>query len=164
MKYHRYRCFGPSWPFRYAYGVAYTQTEPCEEEEETKPWQEHRQHRHRSRRSGSFGVRRPLRYLSYQLDLDESQRRKIAVALDSVKVEREQNALDEKKTIGDLADLVSNPEVSTDSLTQALPPRVRGTEQLQRCIAAALKDIVGVLDPDQRDEFVYLLRSGAFRI
>ena len=163
MKYHRYRCFGPSWPFRYAYGVAYT-TNDCSEQEEPRNWHEHREHRHRGRRSGSFGVRRPLRYLSYQLDLDESQRRKIAVALDSVKVEREQALLDEKKMAGDLADLVADPDVSTESLNATLAARVRGAEQLQHSIAKALKDIVSILDPDQREEFAYLLRSGAFHL
>jgi uncharacterized membrane protein len=109
-------------------------------------------------------VRRPLRYLSYQLDLDETQRRKIAVALDAVKVEREQGALDEKKMVGDLADLIANPDVSGESLAQALSVRVRSAEHLQQHIAKALKDIVAVLDPDQREEFAYLLRTGAFRI
>ena len=168
MKYHRYRCFGPSWPYRYAYGVAYANAQDardCEEEEQApKSWYAHREHGHRRRRSGSFGVRRPLRFLSYQLDLDETQRRRIAAVLDAVKVEREQGAVDEKRTLGALADLVTTEDVSTDSLKDALSGRVKSTEQLQKRIAKALKEIVGVLDPDQREEFAYLLRSGAFRI
>ena len=34
----------------------------------------------RRHRSGGFGVRRPLRYLSHHLDLDDVQRRKFAAS------------------------------------------------------------------------------------
>ena len=109
-------------------------------------------------------MRRPLRYLSYQLDLDESQRRRIAAVLDRVKVEREQSALDDKKMVGDLADLIEKPELSLSSLEDALTARVRSTEQLSKTIARGLSDIVEVLDPDQREEFAYLVRTGTFTI
>jgi Spy/CpxP family protein refolding chaperone len=135
-------------------------------------WYAHREHRgRRGHRSGNFGVRRPLRYLSYQLDLDESQRRQVAAALDSVKIEREQMALDEKKMVSELADLVHDggPEdaenkLSSDALKETLSTRVRSNEQLQKRIAKALKQIVEVLDPDQRQEFAYLIRTGDFRV
>ena len=134
-------------------------------------WYAQRGHRSRhGSRSGSFGVRRPLRYLSYQLDLDESQRRHVAAALDSVKIEREQMALDEKKMVSELADLVyddatdESHKLSTDTLKEALSTRVRSSEQLQKRTAKALKQIVEVLDPDQRQEFAYLIRSGDFRV
>ncbi|MEM8768941.1 MAG: hypothetical protein AAGE43_15955 [Pseudomonadota bacterium] len=128
---------------------------------------EHRDSRHgyrHKKRHGDFGVRRPLRYLSYQLDLDESQRRGVAAALDRVKTEREQAALDEKKMVADLADLVASPELSSESLSDTLAARVRATESVQNHVARAIKEIVGLLDPDQRQEFAYLLRTGAFRI
>jgi outer membrane protein TolC len=134
-------------------------------------WYAHREHRGRRGRSGNFGVRRPLRYLSYQLDLDESQRRQVAAALDSVKIEREQMALDEKKMISELADLVydgvkeeAEHKLSTDTLKETLSARVRSSEHLQKRIAKALKQIVEVLDPDQRQEFAYLIRSGDFQV
>ena len=164
MKFHRYRCFG-AWPYRYAYGVAYSSPRDSNDQDgETPTWYAHREHRHRGRRSGSFGVRRPLRYLSYQLDLDNSQRRKIAALLDSVKVEREQAALDEKKMVSDLADLVTGPEISSETLEAALSARVRSAERLQARTAEVLREIVAALDPDQTEEFAYLLRTGAFRI
>ena len=111
-----------------------------------------------------------MRYLSYQLDLDESQRRQVAAALDSVKIEREQMALDEKKMVSQLADLVhtggadAENKLSTDALKDALSPRVDSSERLQKRIAKALKQIVEVLDPDQRQEFAYLIRTGDFRV
>lgn len=169
----RYGCFGP-WSMRpyqmaYAYGYAGRSDDGSDDEEVPQNWQAQREHRGRRghRRSGNFGVRRPLRYLSYQLDLDESQRRQIAAALDTVKIEREQEALDEKKMVADLADLVASntdSELSTDSLKAALSPRVQASEKLQKRMAKALKQIVQVLDSDQRQEFAYLLRTGDFRI
>jgi len=167
MKYHRFGCFAPSWPRNYAYGLAYAQTEsrPNDVEEPASgTWYAHREHRRHGRRGGGFGVRRPLRYLSYQLDLDESQRRQIAIVLDRVKTEREQATLDEKKMTAELADLVVDPEVSSDSLESALAARVLSARQVQTHIAHALKEIISALDPDQREELAYLLRTGAFRI
>ena len=122
-KHFRYGCFGTPWPMRsmkmaYAYGYA-VPDDSCEEAEPSDDrgkrsrdtWYAQREHRgRRGHRSGSFGVRRPLRYLSYQLDLDESQRRQVAAALDSVKIEREQMAVDEKKMVSELADLVGGAE------------------------------------------------------
>ena len=179
----RYRCFHPMWPMRhmklaYAYGYAGLDDDGPEigrpdtgrsEDEGNRTWYAHRQHRgRRSQGAGSFGVRRPLRYLSYQLDLDESQRRQIAAALDSVKLEREQAELDEKKMLSELADLVDagggESGLDTDSLKAALSARVRASEQLQKRTAKALKQIAEVLDPDQRQEFAYLIRTGDFRI
>ena len=192
-KHFRYGCFGP-WPMRsmkmaYAYGYAtpagsFDDDESYSEdpygddgkrskgERSRSTWYAHREHRgRRGHRSGNFGVRRPLRYLSYQLDLDESQRRQVAAALDSVKIEREQMALDEKKMVSELADLVhdggsadAEAKLSTDTLKETLSVRVRSNEQLQKRIAKALKQIVEVLDPDQRQEFAYLIRTGEFRI
>jgi hypothetical protein len=189
-KHFRYGCFGP-WPMRpmkmaYAYGYAapagssagdasYQEDSYGDDDHSERSggtWYAHREHRgRRGHRSGNFGVRRPLRYLSYQLDLDESQRRQVAAALDSVKIEREQMALDEKKMVSELADLVHDggPEdaenkLSTDALKETLAARVRSNEQLQKRIAKALKQIVEVLDPDQRQEFAYLIRTGDFRV
>jgi Spy/CpxP family protein refolding chaperone len=180
-KHFRYGCFGTPWPMRsmaYAYGYAvpddsFDDQEQREDrasgERPRSTWYEHRGRR--GHRSGNFGVRRPLRYLSYQLDLDESQRRQVAAALDSVKIEREQMALDEKKMVSELADLVqagptdaAESRLSTDALKDTLSTRVRSSEQLQKRIAKALKQIVEVLDPDQRQEFAYLIRTGEFRI
>ncbi len=186
MKKHaRYRCFGPMWPMRpmkmaYAYGYAAPADDPGADrrDDERRPddeppaswtWYAHRQHRGRRRHGGgNFGVRRPLRYLSYQLDLDESQRRQIAAALDSLKIEREQAELDEKKMLSELADLVDagggDGGLDTDAVKTALSARVRSSEQLQKRTAKALKQIAEVLDPDQRQEFAYLIRTGGFRV
>ena len=140
------------WSRRYAYASAFN-------EQAEQPFYESRHHRR-----GNFGVRRPLRYLSYQLDLDEQQRRRIAAVLDRLKMEREQGKLDEKKTVSELASLVTNETVSVDELRKTLEPRVKSTENLQIAIAKAVQEIVEVLDQDQREEFAYLLRSGVLNL
>ena len=174
MKTHRYHCFGPAWawPYRYAYGTAYshrnsstTRSEAeASETEASQQWYATREHRHGGRRSGSFGARRPLRFLGYQLDLDEKQRRKIGAVLNDIKVDREQAALDEKKMISELADQIGRSERGPDAFKQTLSTRVRSTEHLQGRIADALEKIIETLDDDQREEFAYLLRTGSFRI
>ncbi len=167
MKYH-HGCFGPAWPFRFAYAYGYGESSERDRTAEDNPtWYAHRGHHHHwksGRRSGSFGVRRPLRYLSYQLDLDESQRRRVAVALDAVKTEREQAALDEKKMAADLAELVAKPEITDEALEGVLSARVTSTERVQTKVAEAIREIVAALDPDQREEFAYLLRTGSIQI
>jgi hypothetical protein len=167
MKTHRYRCFGPAWPLRYAYAYGHGESSERSRPDEAAdiPWYANRSHHWKSgRHGGSFGVRRPLRYLSYQLDLDESQRRRVAVALDAVKTEREQAALDEKKMAAGLAELIARPDLTDEALTGVLSARVTSTEKVQASVAHAIREIVAVLDPDQREEFAYLLRTGAIQI
>ena len=85
-KHFRYGCFGATWPMHpmkmaYAYGYAVPDDSSDEVEasddrgkRSRDTWYAQREHRgRRGHRSGSFGVRRPLRYLSYQLDLHSDQ-------------------------------------------------------------------------------------------
>src|SRR5439155_10425281 len=44
---------------------------------------------------GAFGVRRPLRFLAYRLQLDEEQVAALAVILNELKTERAQTAVDD---------------------------------------------------------------------
>ncbi len=125
---------------------------------------------HESRRrrghhgGGSFGVRRPLRWLGYQLDLDDGQMRRIAAILDRLKTEREQASLDEARTVTEIASLVTRADVSVDELKDALAPRVASAERLQLAVARAVQEIVAELDQDQREDFAYLLNAKGFTL
>ena len=174
MTHHRFRCFSPSWRWHRYYAYAYGGNGRYEEDERERTrermrerfsdaYYEHRRGRGRHHGAG-VGVRRPLRYLTYQLDLDESQRRRIARVLDDVKTAREQTSLDERKTLSAVADLVTGESVSADALSEALAPRTASMQALHEVIAEALREIAATLDPDQREEFAYLLRSDAFKI
>ena len=170
MKYHRsvYGCFGRSPRYAYAWSTSHSSRD-SDDLEPDRTAQESRHHSgapgsgSRRRRSSEFGARRPLRYLSYHLDLDESQRRNIATVLDRLKIEREQSELDEKKTVAEIAGLIGKEGLSVDDLRGALRPRVASSENLQATIAKSIHDIVEILDPDQREEFAFMLRSGAFK-
>lgn len=141
------------WPQRYAYARGMSDRNYKETFYET-----------RRASHGGFGVRRPLRYLSYHLDLDEQQRRKVAACFERIKLEREQANLDRKKADGVLADGFLREDVSVDALRQALAPRTQVESNMQIVLAKELVEIASVLDPDQREEFAHLLRTGVLKL
>ena len=115
----------------------------------------------RGRAGGSsFGVRRPLRYLRYHLDLDETQTRKVAVILNALKLEREQAEVDEKRILHSLADILTRDDTSAAHYETALEGRVKSAERMKSEVARALNEMNQLLDPDQREEFAQLVRSG----
>lgn len=136
-----------SWYWRPAYTNGCTDNNSCYET--------------RNRRGAQFGVRRPLRYLSYQLDLSENQMRRMASVLNAIKNQREQSVLDEKRAATAIADLVANGTPTLEDLNEALAPRTQSAEQLHAEIARALVQISDMLDEDQRGQFAGLLLSGA---
>lgn len=140
-----HRCHG--WSRRYAFAHAYHQ--PSYESRKHSSYRSH----------GGFGVRRPLRYLGYHLDLDDEQMRRVAAILDRLKNEREQATLDESRTVSELAALVTKEGVSIDDLKSALAPRVASAERLQLVVARAVQEITEVLELEQREEFAYLLSN-----
>ena len=115
----------------------------------------------RYHRGAHFGVRRPLRYLGYKLDLSENQMRRMSSVLNAIKNERDQSALDEKRTITAIADLMADSTPTLEEVSEALQPRTKNAEQLQAEIARGLVQISDILDEDQREQFVGLLLSGA---
>src|SRR4051812_28797815 len=57
--------------------------------------------------SGAFGVRRPLRFLAYKLELDERQVAELARILDELKTERAQGEVDRRRAMSAFADAVT---------------------------------------------------------
>ena len=112
----------------------------------------------------SFGVRRPLRYLSHRLDLDESQMRRMASVLNQLKTEREQTALDEKRTVANLAGLLTEGTPTLEDCKAQLAGRVNAAEHMQNETAKAVIAISELLDEDQRGEFIDLLLTGEFTL
>ncbi len=51
-----------------------------------------------------FGVRRPLRFLAYKLELDEQQVAELAKILDELKTERAQASVDDRRSLADFAE------------------------------------------------------------
>ena len=55
---------------------------------------------------GSFGVRRPLRFLAYKLQLEEPQVAELARILDEIKTERAQAAVDHRRALSAFAEAI----------------------------------------------------------
>ena len=142
------------WPWRFAYAANTQNTYQ-------KHVYESRWHGNRGR---NFGVRRPLRYLTYHLDLDENQTRRMASVLNQLKTEREQAELDEKRTTAELARLLENGTPTLDEARQALAARVESAKVLQEETAKAIVSVSDFLDDDQREQFINLLLTGAISL
>ncbi|MFY9551700.1 MAG: hypothetical protein WAU32_11155, partial [Thermoanaerobaculia bacterium] len=56
---------------------------------------------------GAFGVRRPLRFLAYKLELEEAQVSELAKILDEIKTERAQAAVDHRRALSAFAEAIS---------------------------------------------------------
>jgi Spy/CpxP family protein refolding chaperone len=111
-----------------------------------------------------FGVRRPLRVMAHELELDDDQVEALARIIDELKTHRAQAAVDERKSIGGIADALLGGEFDRAKITEALNLRVQSAEKLRDAIAEALAGTHGLLRPEQRKKLAYLLRSGQITI
>jgi Spy/CpxP family protein refolding chaperone len=110
---------------------------------------------------GGFGVRRPLRFLAFKLDLDEGQVTELATLLSELKIHRAQADVDYRRTTSTLADAVVAESFDEAKALGAAGERVKSTERVQAAVAHALRRIHALLRPEQRAKLAYLLRTGA---
>jgi Spy/CpxP family protein refolding chaperone len=113
---------------------------------------------------GSFGVRRPLRFLAFKLELDEAQVTALATVLSDLKTERAQSAVDQRRTTSSLADAVAAEAFDEAGAKAAASERVKSTERVQAAVVKALGRIHALLKPEQRTQLAYLLRTGGLSI
>jgi len=113
---------------------------------------------------GPFGVRRPLRFMAYKLDLDERQVAALAAILDELKTERAQAEVDRRRTLTAFADAVGGAAFDEAKAGQAAALRVASAERLRDAVTGALKRIHALLDDDQRGRLAYLIRTGALSL
>jgi hypothetical protein len=113
---------------------------------------------------GSFGVRRPLRFLAYKLELDERQVADLARILDELKTERAQAEVDRRRTLTAFADALGAETFDEARAKEAGALRVATAERLRDAVTKALGRIHGLLEPDQRERLAYLIRTGALAI
>ncbi len=107
------------------------------------------------------GVRRPLRFLAYRLQLDEKQTAELARILDDLKIERAQVAVDERRAVSAFADALSADVLDSAKLADAGASRVRSAERLRDAVVNALGRIHALLDPEQRKQLAFLIHTGA---
>jgi Spy/CpxP family protein refolding chaperone len=113
---------------------------------------------------GPFGVRRPLRFIAYKLDLSDKQVAELARVLDELKTERAQAEVDRRRTVAALADAVAGETFDTGKAGEGAKLRVASAERLRDAVIKALQQIHAMLDPDQREKLAYLIRTGALLI
>ena len=113
---------------------------------------------------GAFGVRRPLRFLAYKLQLDETQVGELARILDELKTERAQAEVDGRRTVSALADAISGDSFDSAKAVEGAALRVKSAERLRDAVVTALNRIHALLDPPQREKLAYLIRTGALVI
>jgi len=109
----------------------------------------------------AFGVRRPLRFLAYKLDLDEAQVREVARILDDLKTERAQVSVDHRRMSAALADALAEDTFDAARAAEAAGLRVQGAERMRQATVRALDRLHRVLRPQQRATLAMLVRTGA---
>lgn len=114
--------------------------------------------------SGAFGVRRPLRFLAYKLELDERQVAELARILDELKTERAQAEVDRRRSLSAFADAVAGDTFDDAKAKQAAGQRVATAERLRDAVTSALGRLHTLLEKDQRERLAYLIRTGVLTL
>jgi Spy/CpxP family protein refolding chaperone len=113
---------------------------------------------------GSFGVRRPLRFLAHKLDLDERQVGELASILSELKTERAQAAVDHRRSTAGFADRIADDTFDQAKVSDIAGGRVKTAESLRDALVRALGKIHALLTPEQRGKLAYLIRTGALSL
>ena len=113
---------------------------------------------------GAFGVRRPLRFLAYKLELDDRQVAELARVLDELKTERAQAEVDRRSTLSAFADAVGGETFDDAKAKDGADLRVASAERLRDAVKKALGRFHALLDNDQRTQLAYLIRTGTLQL
>ena len=111
--------------------------------------------------SGSRGVRRPLRFLAWKLELDEDQLGEVAKILSELKTEDAQGEVDRAKRLAAFADAVSEQTFDAGRAGEGAALRVASAERMRSASLRALERLHAVLDAEQRRTLAYLIRTGS---
>lgn len=113
---------------------------------------------------GAFGVRRPLRFLAYKLQLEDAQVGELARILDEIKTERAQAAVDHRRALSAFADAVSSDSFDREKAEAGAKLRLESADRLRAAVVTALQRLHELLDPEQRKRLAYLIRTGTLSI
>jgi len=114
--------------------------------------------------AAGFGVRRPLRFLSYKLELDREQTAQLAAILDDLKTERAQAAVDYRRSTAALADALAGATFDAAKVAEAGESRVKSADHLRKSVATALERVHALLNEEQRKKLAYFIRAGVIAI
>jgi Spy/CpxP family protein refolding chaperone len=130
----------------------------------------HHRHRHHTSENRShewgrgFGVRRPLRFLARELELDPEQTEALAEILEDLKIQRAQAKVDHKKAIGAIAGALAGDTFDAVAVEAATQARAHSAAEVERAVAKALERTHALLDAEQRKRLAYLLRTDGITI
>ena len=110
---------------------------------------------------GGVGVRRPLRFLAWKLELDEDQLGEVAKILGELTTERAQGEVDHAKGLAALADAVSADSFDAARAGVGAAVRVASAERMRSATVKALEDLHRLLTAEQRRTLAYLIRTGS---
>ena len=113
---------------------------------------------------GAFGVRRPLRFLAWKLELDETQVGELARILDELKTERAQAAVDARRTTAAFADAIAGEAFGEVRAGEGAAMRVQSAQRLKDAVVKALSRLHALLQPAQRQRLATMIRAGALSI
>jgi len=136
----------------------------CEPSGCTASWGSWREHRHYGEEGAGFGVRRPLRFLAYRLELDEPQVTALAAIIGDLRTERAQAAVDDRRALGTLAEAVSAETFDATKAGEAANLRACSAQRVQEAVVRALSGMHALLTADQRTRLAYLLRTGTLQM
>ena len=114
--------------------------------------------------SEGFGVRRPLRFLAYKLELERPQVEQLVKILDDLKTERAQAAVDDRRTLTAFAEASEQDTFDAAKAREGAAARVKSAEGLAKSVVDALGQIHAMLRPEQRAKLAYLIRTGALQL
>ena len=123
-----------------------------------------REHRHFGEEGSGFGVRRPLRFLAYRLDLDEPQVTALAAIIGDLKTERAQAAVDDRRALAGLAEAVTAETFDRAKAGESAQLRSNSEARVQEAVVKALERMHALLTAEQRSRLAYLLRTGTLQM
>ena len=109
--------------------------------------------------SAGLGVRRPLRYLAWKLDLTQDQLAATARILERLKIERAQAEVEHRRSAAALADALEGEAFDNTKASVAADHRADSARAVQKAVATALADLHAALEPDQRRRLAMLIRT-----
>jgi Spy/CpxP family protein refolding chaperone len=109
--------------------------------------------------SAGLGVRRPLRYLGWKLDLTQDQLAATARILERLKIERAQAEVEQRRSAAALADALEGESFDNTAASVAADHRADSARAVQKAVAKALADLHAALEPDQRRRLAMLIRT-----
>ena len=112
----------------------------------------------------AFGVRRPLLWLAFKLDLSDEQIEELARILDDLKTERAQAEVDRRRTVAAFADALVSEAFDATRAGEGGDLRVDSARRLRDAVLQGLSRLHAVLEPPQRSRLAYLIRTGALQI